>query len=598
MESFDDKVGLNSPTIRQESPSKRKLAVVAGIVILLLIIVVVIAVVTSKGGDSNASSNDPIKALEFENAAVAADSKDCSQVGSDILQKKGNAIDAAIATLFCTGLIHMHSTGIGGGGFLNFYKRSEKKAYIYDFREVAPGAANESMFLNASSVAGGLAIAVPGNIKGLHHIWKKHGSLKWPDLIQPTINYADNGFVIPKALAQKIVPAKLEKYAGMKALFKKSDGTWYKEGDTLTNKLLASTLKKIQNNPDDFYTGDLAKEIVQDIKDAGGIVSEKDLTDYSIEEREPLVADINDMKFYFMPPPGSGAVIAMTMNILKGFNLSSKDVADEKSLLLTTHKIIEALKFAFARRPFLADPKFEKNVTEAVEAMTDATFAETLRQKIMLNGTYYNESFYGGFYLEHPDPQGTTHVSILAENGDAVATTDTINFGLGSLIRSTRNGIIYNNEMDDFAVAGKPNLFGYEPAYPNFIRPGKRPLSSMSPTIVTDKNGDVIMVAGASGGSRIITATAQTLIRRLLLGEELGKAVTDPRIHTHLLPYEVYITEPFPLAMKLQDGLKKLGHTLLFSNYWSAVQAIYREKKGEDIYAKSDPRKGGVPSGY
>ncbi|XP_057307500.1 glutathione hydrolase 1 proenzyme-like [Hydractinia symbiolongicarpus] len=587
---------------------KRLFAILLAVVLILIIVIVVAVVVINKDDDDDDdnSSNSWNKAdfyKEYSKAAVATDRKECSKIGKKILADNGTVVDASVASLFCIGLLNMHSTGIGGGGFMNVYIRSTKKSIIYDFRETAPAASTQEMFKpkNASSVIGGLSIAIPGNIKGLHHVWKAHGKLEWKKLIEPTIKIAEEGFEISKDLGEKIardISSKLNLSEGFKELLQKPDGTWYKAGEKIKNEKLAKTLKIIADKPEDFYTGELAKEIVKDIQEAGGIITLDDLKNYAVAEREPLTTDINGMKFFMMPPPGGGAVVAMTLNILKGFDLSSNDITTNEKLIQTTHKIIEALKFAFARRPLLGDPSFEQNVTRVLEAMLNQSFAETLRQKINMSGAYPDQTYYGGYYSQDQDPYGTTHVSILGKNGDAVATTDTINYGFGSGVRSTRNGIIYNNEMDDFSTPGLKNLWGYLPAEANYIKPGKRPLSSMSPSIVTNADGDVIMVAGASGGSRIITATALTLIRKLFLGMDLDKAISEYRIHTHLLPYEVYVNKQFKISDALIDGLKKLNHKIVESSNWAAVQSVYRKNKDGIVEAVSDPRKGGIPDGY
>lgn len=577
----------------------KKVGLAVVLAVLVLAAVIAVAIVYSRSDDDNEDVKSGKKVGEYQKFAVAADRKVCSNIGSNILKDGGSAVDAAVATVFCVGLLNMHSCGIGGGGFMNVYLRKEKKSIIYDFRETAPAAATQKMFIpkNASSVIGGLAIAVPGNIKGLHHVWKKHGTKPWKDLVQPTIDMAKKGFIISPFVGKRINDLKdtLGKNKGFSDFLKKKDGTWYKTGDKLTNPLLADTLERISNDPNTFYNGTLAQEIVDDITEAGGIITLQDLKYFKVIERESLNVTIEDKEYLFMPPPGGGAVVAMTMNILKGYNFTLDDFKNEKKVVSTTHKIIEALKFAFARRPLLADPSFSKNVSKVINDMIDLKIGQELRQKIM-EKPYPNQTYYGGFYQQTKD-QGTTHVSILAENGDAVSVTDTINYAFGSAVRSTRNGIIYNNEMDDFSTPGLVNLWGYLPAEANFIEPGKKPLSSMSPTIVTDQNGDVKMVVGGSGGSRIITGVLQTLVRKLYFNMDLDEAVDTPRVHTHLLPYEVYVYNKFKIPETLKKGLQDLGHKLVYSDHRCVVQAIYRKEINGTIYAVSDPRKGGVPAG-
>jgi len=575
--------------------------------ILLGVIIAVVIVVTNKNDDDDVKATTvkptttlkPGAARMFAKAAVASDAQKCSKIGKDILKMGGSAVDSAVATLFCTGLFNMESCGIGGGGFMNVYIRATKKSIIYDYRETAPAAATKDMFLNKSSVFGGLPIGIPGNIKGMHYVWQKHGVLQWKDLIQPTIDIATTGFIVTKSAGGTIpaLASVLNKSPGFRHLLKKPDGSWIKAGDTIKNPQLAETLKIIRDNPDDFYTGELAKQIVKDVQEAGGIITLDDLKNYTVQEREPLENVINGNKYLLMPPPGSATVIGMALNILKGFNFSKDSYNTDEKKVITMHRFVEALKFAFARRPFLGDPSFEKNMTVVLNSMLNQTFAETLRLKIKEDGVYHNQTFYGGYYSQKQMPYGTSHISILAENGDAVSATDTINYDYGGGIRSNITGIIFNNEMDDFSTPGKPNVWGYLPAPANYIVPGKRPLSSMSPTLVLDDNDDVIMVVGGSGGSRIISGTLITLFRKMLLQMDLGDAIGENRVHTHLLPNDVYINKNAPIKQFMKDGLIKLGHKVVESNLGVAIQAIYREGAGKSIYAKSDPRKGGVSEG-
>ncbi|XP_065663083.1 glutathione hydrolase 1 proenzyme [Hydra vulgaris] len=580
------------------------ISLISLIVVVAVIVIVVVVVKNNKTSGNQVNKNstnevNPNKASLYSKAAVASDAKVCSKVGKDILLKNGSAVDATVATLICIGLVNMHSCGLGGGGFMNVYERKTKKSFIYDFRETAPAAANETMFINASSTEGALAAGVPGNVKGLYYVHTKHGKLPWRELVQPTIDLARKGFELTNAtyLSTVSLKSKIEERPNLRKLFIKPDGTWMKAGENFTNPILANTLETIRDNPEDFYNGGLAEQFVKDIQNEGGIITLDDMKNYTVVERQPLITEINGLKYYLMPPPGSATVVAMTLNILKGFNLTAKDYDTEEKKIKVMHKFIEALKFSYARRPLLGDPGFI-NTTEVTDAMLNQTFAEILRKRIKENETYFNESFYGGYYAQNQMPYGTSHVSVLAENGDAVAATDTINAIFGGLVRSNKTGIIYNNEMDDFSSPSLMNKWGYYPSKANYIKPGKRPLSSMSPIIVVDSLGDVIMVVGGSGGSRIISGTTFTLFRKLFLDMELGEAIVEERVHTHLSPNEVYITEKYPISQAMQDGLKKLGHKLTTSTLWVAVQAVYRKAAGEQISAKSDPRKGGFPDGY
>merc|ERR1712048_1296454 len=294
---------------------------------------------------------------------------------------------------------------------------------------------------------------------------------------------------------------------------------------------------------------------------------------------------------------------------MSGFNITLEEVNTPEGEVAFTHKLVEAFKFAYSRRAFLGDPTFMKsvkeargiNITKVLEALLDQDFAAEIREKIKPDSVYPFVSDYGGFYAQNLNPYGTSHLAVLAENGDALSMTNTINLGYGSGIRGMKTGIIYNDEMDDFCTPGLPNFYGYPPTPANFIRPGKRPMSSMSGTIIADKNGDVVMVAGASGGSRIITGTSTAIYRKMFLGEDLGRAVSKPRVHHQLVPNEVlYVLEPrFTIHEYLKRGLAEMGHNLNYEQaIVSVVQAIHVDKKKGIIYAKSDPRKGKGAAGY
>ncbi|XP_057295021.1 glutathione hydrolase 1 proenzyme-like [Hydractinia symbiolongicarpus] len=587
-------------TVLTRRPSKKKCLIISliGLILLIVIIVIIVVATKKKDKDNDVSPSSGFVAQKYKKAAVAADAKICSQVGANMLKKNGSATDAAVATLFCLGVVNLQSCGIGGGGFMVFYQKALKKFTIFDYREVAPLAATKDMFINDSSVRGGLAIGVPGQVKGLLEVHKKHGKLNWSELVEPAIKLADEGIIISKALAGTIKSASKNEHLSdnlKKLLTKKDDVTFLGEGDVLVNKRLASTLRTIQMKPNDFYVGDLAKKIVADVTEAKGLITEEDLKKYSVVIREVVKFPLpNDLVLNTMSAPGGGPIVSMILNIMSGYNLSNYDLSKQKDQLAYYHKLVESMKFAYAQRGLLGDPDFvpEKNISEVLDLVKDPKIGAKIREKIWMNQTH-PLSYYGGYFGKNDF--GTSHVSILAENGDAVAATATINWGFGSYVRSLDTGIIYNNEMDDFSTPGKSNLYGYPPSPANFIEPRKRPLSSMSPSIVTDKNGDVKMIAGASGGSRIISGTAQVLLKKLYLGLPLGECVSSYRLHHQGVPNYITYNPKYAPPMRLLDDLKKLRHTYQKKGSISVVQAVYKE--GNDIYAMSDPRKGGESDG-
>ncbi|XP_002736062.2 glutathione hydrolase 1 proenzyme-like [Saccoglossus kowalevskii] len=358
--------------------------------------------------------------------------------------------------------------------------------------------------------------------------------------------------------------------------------------------LLTETFKKIAAGGERvFYNGDLSQQIVSEIQAAGGIITLEDLKLYSPVRRQPVTIKLNDNTMYSPPPPSSGVVLQLILNILEGFNFTRESISKVDEAILTYHRVLEAFKLSYARRTELGDTSFV-DIRELVESMQTGQLAEELRSRITDTMTHKTQ-YYGGIYSQIDDA-GTSHICILDEHGNAVSMTSTINYDFGSQVVGNVTGIIYNDEMDDFSTPGLTNTWGYEPSPANYITPGKRPLSSMSPSIIVDKTGDVVMMAGASGGSRIISSMSLAIINAMWFGDSLEEAIMRPRIHHQLLPTEAGYQPQ--LNQQIIEGLQSKGHVMyvMGSDAEQAVQGILR--RGGWIYGFSDERKGGKSAGY
>ncbi|OQV13801.1 Gamma-glutamyltranspeptidase 1 [Hypsibius exemplaris] len=518
--------------------------------------------------------------------AVATDVPACSEIGLNILKKGGTAVDAAIAALFCLGVVNPQSAGIGGGGFALVYDHKGNKTYYVDFREIAPAAFTSGMMetLKANPV---LSIGVPGELKGLHDVHKVHGKIGWPDLVLPAVKVARDGFLVTSALEKDLW--RFEKIRNLTSSQRLKDflfpaGVALKAGQLITRYDLAATLEKIAyGGAQEFYTGHLSKEIIEEVKKQGGILSAEDLDKYNVSVREPLSTTFKGFRVVTAPPPSTGASLLMALNVLEGYNLTKGDINTD----LFWHRFIEVSKFSFADGNRLGDPKFEPAVDILSKNFTTKEYANSIRSRIKDDTVLEHY----GHDVNQPDPYGTTHVSVVDTNELYVSITSTLNNYFGSGVM-TAGGVILNDEMNDFAGSD----FAHE-EQANSPVPGKRPLSHMVPTIVYHPIRSCInrIAVGASNGTHIPGGVLNTLLNILVFGMNVTDAIEYPRVFADKPENPVIVEASF--NAKIVSELSKKRHNItVVTDGLSVVQAVMRNNK--TITAHSDSRKGGAAAIY
>ncbi|PON33587.1 Gamma-glutamyltranspeptidase [Parasponia andersonii] len=573
---------------------------------LILVFFSLLHETTSLNATSTTTTKYRPEVIVAGHGAVATDHGHCSQIGSRVLREGGHAVDAAVAAALCLGVVSPASSGIGGGAFMNI-RLASGKARVYDMRETAPFLASENMYAgNATLKAkGSLSIAVPGELAGLHKAWKQHGRLPWARLVGPAERLARLGIKVSPYLQMQMIATESAIFEdeGLRSVLT-SNGSLLKAGDIFRNKKLARTLRKIADfGIDAFYNGSIGFNLVRDIRRAGGILTMKDLQSYQVKVKKPISADIMGLKLLAMPPPSGGPPMILMLNILSQFGFPSGISGS-----LGVHRQIEALKHTFAVRMNLGDPDFV-NVSKVLSDMLSRKFAEELRKDINDNRTF-DPGHYGGRWNQLHD-HGTSHLSIIDHQQNAVSMTTTVNAYFGSKILSPSTGIVLNNEMDDFSMPANLSKGVRPPAPANFIRPGKRPLSSMSPTIVL-KDNQLKAVVGASGGAFIFTATGEILLNHFVRRMDPFSSVMAPRIYHQLIPnvvnYENWTTvigDHFEVPKDIRVALQKKGHVLQGLGGGTICQFIVQDAETSEgnihlgkLVAVSDPRKGGFPAGF
>lgn len=530
----------------------------------------------------------PVRA---EQGMVATVEALATQVGVDILKQGGNAVDAAVAVGYALAVTHPQAGNLGGGGFM-LLRTKDGKTTAIDFREMAPEKASRDMFLDEQgnadskkSLTSPLASGTPGTVAGFSLALEKYGTMPLNKVIQPAFKLARDGYIVNEALADDLKQygsEVLPSHENSRAIFWKKDGSLLQKGDRLIQANLAKSLELIaENGPDAFYKGPIADQIAEEMAKSGGLISKADLANYKAVERKPISGEYRGYEVYSMPPPSSGGIhIVQILNILENFDLAKYGFGSADAMQL----VAEAEKYAYAdRSEYLGDPDFVK---VPWQALTSKAYAKSLAEKIDVNKARPSSDIKPGRLAPYESNQ-TTHFSVVDKDGNAVAVTYTLNTNFGSGIVAGNTGILMNNQMDDFsAKPGVPNVYGLVGGDANAVGPHKRPLSSMSPTIVV-KDGKTWLVTGSPGGSRIITTVLQMVINTVDFGMNVAEATNAPRFHHQWLPDELRVEKGFsPDTLKL---LGEKGQKVVVKEAMGSTQSIMIAPDGK-LYGASDPR--------
>jgi gamma-glutamyltranspeptidase/glutathione hydrolase len=559
----------------------------------------------------------PREAVRGSHGMVATDEPLASQAGVEILKRGGNAVDAAVATAFVLAVVEPAAGNIGGGGFM-LVRLADGKTTFFDYRETAPAQASRDMFIKSdgtldedASTIGYRSVAIPGTVAGLALALKTHGTMKLADVMQPAIRLAEHGFPVSEKLAQELDEERpgLQRFSMSSRTFL-NGGKFFHAGDTLRQPELAATLKRIaRNGPAEFYQGETAQMLARDMAAFGGLITLDDLAHYQPKIREVLhvsyTIDAHRWDVFSAPPPSSGGVaIIEALNMLQDVPLKGWD--DPQSV----HLVVEVMRRIFAdRAAYLADPDFS-NIP--VAGLADPCYAKELLATIDPHRASSSKSVHAG--NPHVCNQGlstsrtsqtivslgegphTTHISVVDSAGNAVASTTTLNGSYGSRVTSSA-GFLLNDEMDDFTTQpGVPNaLYGLIQSEGNAIGPGKRPLSSMTPTILV-RDGQLSFVTGSPGGPRIISATLLSILNWMRLDMDAQSAINAPRFHHQWLPDEILVEKSF--SPQVEEQLKMRGHRVRRYGHIGLVNAIGIDAKTGERCGAADPRDAGSAIGY
>jgi gamma-glutamyltranspeptidase / glutathione hydrolase len=560
-----------------------------------------------------------VRPAHARHAIVVSVHELASRTGAEIMQAGGNAVDAAVATGFALAVVHPEAGNLGGGGFM-LIRMADGATHFIDYREKAPAAATANMYLDAqgnviedASVVGYKAIGVPGSVAGMVYAEKRYGKLTLKQVIAPAIKLAREGFVLAWEDGRDLrVEKDLATFPDSRRIFQR-DGKYYEQGEIFRQPELARTLERIAGDPDDFYHGAMARELAAFVQKGGGLITADDLDKYEVKEREPVRGSYRGYDIISAPPPSAGGTTLLEiLNIIEGYDLAKLGNRSSKAVHLT----VEAFRRAyFDKAEFMGDPDFSRIPVaqlidkkygtawrESIEAAHATASKDLKRPAIFSELEQYAQA--NSQPLAVREPEHTTHYSVVDADGDAVAVTTTLNDSFGSRVTAGSLGFLLNDEMDDFAAKqGVPNLYGLIQGPANSIGPGKRPLSSMTPTIVL-KDGKLFLVLGSPGGSRIISTVANILMGVVDYGMNIQEAVNAPRFHNQWLPDRITVEQWFaPDAVK---SLEQMGHKVEIGEtvggewtpYWSDGECIAIDLETGERLGASDGRHNGRPVGY
>jgi gamma-glutamyltranspeptidase/glutathione hydrolase len=555
-----------------------------------------------------AASREPVRA---RHGVVASTNEVASRVGVDIMKRGGNAVDAAIAVAFALAVTHPAAGNLGGGGFMMIRLKDGRTTAI-DYREMAPAAATHDIYLDkhgnvikgeGGSVEGYRAAGVPGTVRGMELALKKYGSgkLSWAQLVEPARRLAANGFTVTRTLARSLRGKReviqggetveedryyLATYPETKRIYL-NNGKLYNEGDLFRQPDLAATFARLQHGgPNEFYEGQTARMIADDMKRNNGLITMADMHGYVAKERAPLHGNYRGYEIISMPPPSSGgAVLIEMLNILEGYDLKKMDAASSDRY----HLMTESMRRAFAdRAEYMGDTDFVK---VPIAGLIDKKYAAQLRSTINPDHASTSEQVKAGKPLGY-ESEETTHFTVVDADGNAVANTYTLNNSYGSAVVAKGTGIIMNDEMDDFAVKpGTPNLYGLIQGERNAVAPRKRPLSAMTPTFVLRKDGSLWFTVGSPGGPTIINTVLDVITNVIDFNMNIQQAIDAPRIHHQWLPDEL-VYEPYGLSGDTQKSLTTRGHKLVKKpRYLGDCEGIMIEEETGMRLGATDPRR-------